>query len=159
MAKRTYQRDHGFLMGLAAREAGITTNGCAAFTLARALGAPDEHGEAAQWLPVVVEQLRNLNRCTRGRRGLNESFTNKGGMYTSIAEVGLTVIEMIVPMRWSGPTAGSDTTYPTVAQFLRDHPEIERAVIHTRGHAAFIDERRVYGATARYRVQKAWVLA
>jgi hypothetical protein len=174
--KRTYQLDHGFLMGIAAREAGLNRNGCAVYTLARALGEPDEHGEAAEWLPVVVEELRALNAQTDGRKGLDYKGTNKGGMRASIDRLGLRVIDSFKPepklkeraYRWEryhekncsdvNAMTYTEAYYPTVAQFLRDNPEIERAVIHTRGHAAFIDRKRVYGATARYRVQRAWVL-
>jgi hypothetical protein len=174
--KRTYQPDHGFLMGLAAREAGLTRNGCAAYSLARALGDPDEHGEAAIWLPLVVETLRDLNQRSGGRKGLDYKGTNKGGMATSMRRLGIPIkreirpearrMERYWPWEKYHEDNCSDVTghrysaeyYPTVAQFLRDHPEIERAVIHTRGHAAFIDRKRVYGASARYRVQRAWVL-
>jgi len=174
--KRTYQLDHGFTMGAAAREIGLNRNGCAVYTLARALAEPDDHNEAAHWMSVVVEELRALNAETNGKKGLDYKGTNKGGMRASLNRLGLKVYDTIKPEpkmseraypweRYHEASCGDVTAmtykaryYPTVAQFLRDYPEIERCVIHTDGHAAFIDRKKVYGASARYRVQRAWVL-
>ena len=155
-------------MGIAARKAGLHRNGCAAYSIARALGEADEHGEAAEWLPVVVEQLRALREATEDRMGMDGKGSNRNTRKCMEA-LGLKVLRRIStePERstrrvyiptWDEYDEHRVRYFPTVARFLRENPTIQRALIRTDGHAAFVDRKRGYGAGPRHRVLFAYVL-
>lgn len=178
MKKRAYKKSHGGLMGTAAWKAGLTRNGCAAYSLARAIGDPDDDRSAAEWLPVVIGLLRDLYDET-GRIGLDLNGTCRrtvSAFRAVMADLGITIandikpemqhFERAYPWERHHEKVCEDVTAhtydahwgPTVARFLSDNPQISRALIFTRGHVAFVDQQRVYGATARHRVIRALVL-
>jgi len=127
--------------------------------IARALGEADNSAEAEAWVPLVSDALRADYQCGEtfigrfevGRKGLDSNGTHWGEPGNALESVGLEFEHVKAQRddRWN---------FPTLARWLRENPNVRRAVIHTKSHIAFVDREFVYGAGARHRIIEAFVL-
>ena len=160
------------------RDAGFSGRGCMAISTARAIAIPDDDADVAAWLPVVIPELRahfvqTYSLYSFGRQGLDHKGTHWGDIGFSLDELGIYNVHVKPEPRyldrahfgerfWIDNDYGGSTYeqayYPTVTRWLRENPNVRRAVIHTNHHVAFIDRSAVYAAGARHRVIDAYIL-
>ncbi len=176
--QRSYKKYVTSEQTAALHKAGVMKGGCVPLALSRALAKPDDVADSVRRIAHVVKVISRVT----WKDGTTLRFDRKRGAWTgstmaALDALGVTYRRAKPEPEWKarfrpycknaarvGRYDDDDwlktetPVYPTVAQWLRDNPNVRRAVIRTNAHAAFIDNGIVYGATARYRVKDAYII-
>lgn len=114
-----------------------------------------------------VEDLQAMNNVVEDRLRETGSYDHKNSWFgpcsRALAAVGVQFRTIKPNGRFVDNGWRSNWIYPTAAQFLRDHPEVKRACIHSQGHLAYVERDRrgqpvYFNCGPRYRVHVAYVL-
>lgn len=142
----------------------FSTNGCAVFAFARALADdPTDADEVAALAPLVLDDMEDAGGSSAGFRFDTSRGTHYGrGEYTATA-LGFADAERIETRRpreaWSHRGYDRNQRFPTVAQVLRDHPDVRSAIVRTTGHMGYVRDGVGFGLSARMRCDYIVVLA
>lgn len=132
------------------------SNGCVPIAFARALTRHDNPSdtEIGIMAAMISDDLKTVDN----------KGTHRGNLSDSARRVGIkhTVVDANTKDDWhrgfSRKSKYRTAKFPTVAQFLRNNPNIKTAIFRTTGHAGYYEDGVAYGLGARARIDHALVV-
>lgn len=146
-SQRTFEARH-YTSAAIRKELPFRSNGCVPIAFARALSYGEEVSDKdlGELAAIVAEELDTVD--SKG--------THMGSLSRSAKKVGIDHVRIDAEPK--SREYHRNKRWPTVAQFLRNNPDIKAAVIRTTGHAGYYEDGEAYGLGARMRVDHALII-